>query len=633
MDGDQDFSLPNQRLTAPDDVKRQLSILMVMAETQEVDKFTALLGQITAATFTVLQASSYDQVQTFLLHKFDLVLLDKQFALNGSPLLESFQGARWPVVIVADTDDELLEQQLLSKGAQEFINKDKINSVGLWRAIRHATVRHQSALTIAHGKQTLQELANAIRHGNYDQIAPHEAEQTVANGIDSHDEDNAVLLAQIKEQGLQLQRLARFDHLTELPNRLQFDETLQKVMSASRRHQHIFSLMIIDLDGFKKINDSFGHQVGDQLLHAVAKRFEARMRKEDFIARIGGDEFAVIISELKNEYSAGIVANKLIQSLMLPINIDDAAHSVGASIGIACFPTSGREVNDLTASADFAMYRAKELGGSRYQYASAELHDEHMYRLHIEQGLRSAIDQNQLFLNYQPIVDMRDGGVTGLEVLLRWQHPKFGLVSPQEFIPIAEETGLIVPIGEWVMRNACEQFSQWHKRAKKKIQLAINLSPRQMLDDSLRVSISEVLAATGLPQHSLELEVTEMAMMARGDHASALLQHFHQLGIRSAMDDFGTGFSSLSRLQSLPITTLKIDRSFVHGVGRGSDDEVIIASIIALAEKLGLELVAEGVETETQKQFLLENQCWRGQGFLFSKPLSVQETEAYLRSA
>lgn len=612
------------------------SVLLISQDASGSSHILELLDEVSSVKFVVEQAAVLDKALPTLHQKsFDIILLD--LASPDEVGLQDFTRLHdaikvTPIVVMSNTDDEKLESELFKLGAQEFINKDKINANGIWRALRHACERHQSIMALAYERQTLVDLAEAVRHGQYDQIERVNQDMIASKLDQTLVKENSELISKIKHQNQQLQRMAHYDSLTEIPNRLSFDRTLAVTLAQAKRYDRQFAVLIIDLDRFKKVNDTLGHHVGDALLKSVAKRFLSRLREGDFVARLGGDEFGIILTEIKNEHGAGVVAQNLLNSLRLPFAIEDQVVEMGASIGIACYPGASQDADELMRHADFAMYSAKEAKGNCYHYSRAELHEAHLYRLKLEDGLRDAITKKELYLDYQPIVDMRTGKMNGMEVLLRWKHPQFGLVSPMEFIPIAEDTGLIVTLGEWVIYQACHQYAKWYKQGYRNLRVAINLSPRQLIEDGLASMITTTLEETALPSSNLELEVTEMAVMAKGDQASALLQHLHRLGMRSSMDDFGTGYSSLSRLRSLPISTLKIDRSFVNGIGKGSDDEVIISSIIALADQLGLDTVAEGVETKEQAEYLIANKCYRGQGFYFSRPMSVELMEGFLQA-
>lgn len=606
--------------------KTQFKLLIITPQKRDASHLTQLLNEINPVQFEVHQADSLEHAQQhFDKVTYDIVLLD--LTKHDEAALETLIHLREAqpsvtVIVVNTEDDESLETEMFQHGAQEFLNKNKINSQGMWRAIRHAYDRQQSLMALENDRKNLANLVAAMEREDGVEV-----EGTKTEGLLS---ENERLLAKIKNQSLTLRRLAHLDPLTQLPNRLQFDKVLDRAIARSKRHGHLFALLMIDLDGFKKINDTLGHLAGDELLKGVARRFASQLRAGDFIARLGGDEFAVILFEVASEHGAGVGAHKLKKSLEAPFVIANKHITADASIGIACYPKTAETAEALMQQADFAMYSAKQESGTVYRYSNVNLHQQHLHRLNIENALRSALDSKEFFLNYQPIVNLCTGKMDGMEVLLRWQSSEFGLVPPDEFIPIAEETGLINSIGEWVLFEACSQFSKWCDAGYHDYQLAVNLSPRQILNAEFSTIVENTLAKTKMPSHHLELEVTEMAIMAEGDQASALLQHFHQLGAKSSMDDFGTGYSSLSRLRSLPISTLKIDRSFVSGIGKIDDDEAIVTSIIALADKLGLSTIAEGIETEAQLQFLLAHGCKRGQGYFYSKPLNTDDMTRFL---
>lgn len=414
--------------------------------------------------------------------------------------------------------------------------------------------------------------------------------------------------------------LATHDELTGLPNRAVFSEMVNHVIESARRHERQCALLFIDLDRFKVVNDSLGHEAGDMLLKEMAARLSGCMRKSDVVARLGGDEFVVLLEDLKDSVAATDVARKILSSLLEPVEIMGQECRVTASIGIALYPRDAQDGSSLMKRADMAMYLAKEEGKNNYQFYSSESSPMSVERLVLETLLGRALQQNELSIQYQAKVDVRSGLIKGAEALLRWWNPELGTVSPTQFIPVAEDTGLIVPIGKWVLKAACEQNVAWQRQGLPRIVMAVNLSPRQFKDPGLLNDIAEVLEQTGLAPELLELEITESMIMHNVEHAAERVAALKNLGVRLAIDDFGTGYSSLSQLKRFPIDTLKVDRSFVKDIPDNAEDRAITEAIISLGKTLGVTVVAEGVETDVQHAFLRDHACDEMQGFYFSRP-------------
>ncbi len=425
----------------------------------------------------------------------------------------------------------------------------------------------------------------------------------------------------IKQSQQKLDFLAHHDALTGLPNRLLFNARLSHALAHARRVGGQAAVLFLDLDGFKNVNDSLGHGVGDQLLCRVAERLKRELRDEDTIARLGGDEFAVLVDDVRHTEDAGRVAEKLRSAFEQNFHVDGHELFLSASIGISLYPEDGRDVVALVSNADAAMYRAKEHGRDNYQYYTRELTQDASERLALGSELRLAIERNQLELYYQPKMDMRSGRLVGLEALLRWQHPEYGAVSPARFIPLAEDTGLILPIGDWVLNTAAAQAHAWQQAGYDFGRIAVNISGQQLQRGNMVQSLETALSATGCEAGLLELEVTEGFIMGKAEWAVATLERLRSMGVTLAIDDFGTGYSSLSYLKKLPINVLKVDQSFVRDIPENRDDEAIARAVIALGHSLGLSVVAEGVETEAQRAFLLGEGCDIAQGYLYSRPI------------
>jgi diguanylate cyclase (GGDEF)-like protein len=414
--------------------------------------------------------------------------------------------------------------------------------------------------------------------------------------------------------------LAYHDTLTGLPNRLVFQDRLALSIAQAHRRGRGLAVLFLDLDRFKVINDSLGHSVGDLLIREVGLRLRSCLREEDTVARLGGDEFTLMLPDISEAVDAVKVASKVLEVLRAPFQIDGHELFVTSSMGISLYPGDGRDPETLVKNADAAMYRAKEQGRDHYQLYTPALNDTALDRLALESSLRKALAQDELLLHYQPIFNVATSRVYGLEALLRWQHPERGLVSPGEFIPLAEVTGLILTMGPWVLRTACAQARAWQQR-QPGLRISVNLSARQFQEPGLIRHVTEALAETGLEPQCLQLEITESSAMHNAQSAIQTLRELKALGVGLSIDDFGTGYSSLSYLKRFPIDTLKIDQSFIRDISTDPEDAAIASAIIALAHMLKLEVVAEGVETRDQLEFLSRNGCDRTQGYLLSRPL------------
>ena len=433
-----------------------------------------------------------------------------------------------------------------------------------------------------------------------------------------------------KQAEERMRHIAQHDALTGLPNRLSLMMRLAQLLPDARRHHWRVAIMFLDLDRFKVINDTLGHQVGDELLREVACRLSAVVRETDFVARLGGDEFVVILPAIQQPADAAMVATKIINSLSKPIQVDDNDLHTSPSIGISLFPTDGPDGDTILKHADTAMYHAKASGRSNYQFYAPEMNQAATERLDIERKLRHAIDRNELALSFQPQFKAASSQPTGVEALLRWHHPTDGIIPPDRFIPVAEETGIIVQIGEWVLSNACREMKRWIDAGLPPLRVAVNVSARQLRRRDFCDTVATILADTGLPPNLLELELTESSVMENPEEAIELLQKIGAMGVSLAIDDFGTGYSSLAYLKLFPIDHLKIDRSFVRDIEFDLNDRAIAFGTIALAHSLGLNVIAEGVETADQFELLRGNGCDEVQGYLFSKPLTGAAAFAFL---
>lgn len=450
--------------------------------------------------------------------------------------------------------------------------------------------------------------------------------------IQSHEAslDSELILRKQAED--RLEKMAFYDEVTKLPNRHYFNEKMRNAVAASTRHNTLCCIILIDLDDFKIVNDTLGHHVGDSLLFEVGQRLNHGLRTSDVLCRIGGDEFALILENLSSADQASLVAQKIINTLSLPFLLNNKEIFIGASIGISLCPQDSTDIPTLLRNADSAMYSVKGRGKNNFQIFLPEMESKNLQRFSLENGLRQALHQNELFLHYQPQIDLSSNKTIGFEALLRWKNPTLGSVSPVDFIPIAEETGLIIPIGEFVLHTACVQAQQWRERHATDIAISVNLSGRQLSLPDIAERILNIVESTKLPFHLLNIELTESILMGYSEETLNKLEKLHQSGFTISIDDFGTGYSSMSYLKRYPIDTLKIDRSFVSDLPHDTNDVAITQAIIALGKNLGMKLVAEGVETEAQLDFLKAHGCDMVQGYLLGRPTSAELAELYIAS-
>jgi diguanylate cyclase (GGDEF)-like protein len=477
----------------------------------------------------------------------------------------------------------------------------------------------------------MREVKASARHAEEAERARAELEHQRAEQAEKHVQELNNYIAEqerisrvLEETKEHFRHAAFHDSLTGLPNRAMFTELLKaEIESSSRRDDHTFAVLFLDLDRFKNINDSLGHTHGDLLLVAFAERLERTLRPVDTLARFGGDEFAILLSGMTDATDAVRVAQRIQDELSQPFVLDKNSAFATASIGIAFSSTGYDRPDDILRDADIAMYRAKENGKARYEVFDHGMHARAVSRLQLESDLRQAIENNEFCVYYQPIVSLQTGRLAGFEALVRWNHPRRGLVSPADFIPVAEETGLIVPIGQWVLNEACAQVRQWQldSPSHRNLSLSVNLSARQVAQPDLLDRIKEALATSKLNPHCLKLEITESVVMENAEAAALMFKQLRSLGVQLSIDDFGTGYSSLSYLHRFPLNYLKIDRSFVSRLTTDNDN-AIVRTISTLARNLGMEVIAEGIETEEQYQQLKMLGCEYGQGFLFSRPVN-----------
>jgi diguanylate cyclase (GGDEF)-like protein/PAS domain S-box-containing protein len=435
-----------------------------------------------------------------------------------------------------------------------------------------------------------------------------------------------------RTMSLQMTHSAQHDFLTDLPNRMLLNDRITQAVSFAERQGRQLAVLFVDLDHFKKINDSLGHAIGDKLLQSVAGRLIASVRRSDTVSRQGGDEFVVLLSQVEHAEDAAFSARKILAAITSPHHIDHRDLYINVSIGISTYPGDGQDAESLMNTADSALYDAKEHGRNNYQFFRPDMHARVVERQSLEGNLRVALGRNEFLLHYQPKISLETGEITGVEALIRWMHPDRGLVPPLQFVPIAEECGLIVPIGQWVLLEACKQARAWRDSGLRPVPVAVNVSAVEFLARDFLSGVRAVLIATGVEPRNVELELTESVLMQDAESTVDTLHALKAMGVRLTVDDFGTGYSSFSYLRRFPLDALKIDRSFVHEVTANSDDATIVSAIISIGKSLKQRVIAEGVETREQLEFLQTQGCGEGQGYYFSRPVVAEQFTELLRS-
>ena len=440
------------------------------------------------------------------------------------------------------------------------------------------------------------------------------------------------LAEQLQSTKVELDHRAHHDTLTDLPNRILLQDRLSQAIDLARRQGKQLAVMFMDLDQFKHINDSLGHAVGDQLLQSVAHRLVGCVRQSDTISRQGGDEFVLLLPQIEQAEDAALSAQKVLVALAPPHHIDGHDLHIGVSIGISLYPGDGQDAETLIKNADIAMYHAKENGRNNYQFFAQSMNARAVQRQSVEASLRRALERQEFVLHYQPKINLHSGAIVGVEALIRWQHPERGLLLPAQFVPIAEDCGLIVPIGRWVLREACSQAQAWLQAGLPPITVAVNTSAVEFRAPDFLENICSTLETTGLAPRYLELELTESVLMRDAEATNAMLHALSALGIKLAVDDFGTGYSSLSYLRQFPIDTLKIDQSFVNQITHNPDDATLVRAVISMGKSLKQRVIAEGVETSEQVTFLRDQQCDEGQGYYFGHPVAAEALATLLQT-
>ena len=550
---------------------------------------------------------------------------EKLFAHSHSTGYRDFKGLGWSLVIEYKTDDIFAPIIRLRKHL--FI-------LSIAMTILATIMSFLIYISIAKPIKKLRDTAIEIGKGHLDaQIVVESNDeigqlaasfQQMTNNLKTVNERLIEDIVKRKQTEKQLEHQAFYDQLTNLPNRSKFLKHLERMLKHVQRHNdYLFAVLFIDLDRFKIVNDSLGHIMGDKLLVEVARQLETCIRPNDRIARFGGDEFAIFLHDIKDESSALRVANRIHLILNTPFNLDGHEIFTSASIGITLSSTGYENQEDILRDADSAMYRAKGLGRACSEIFDSEMHAHVSKILRLESDLKKALERKEFMLYYQPIVSATDGLITGAEALLRWKHPQYGFISPMDFIPIAEETGLITTIGEWILRTACRQHKEWQDAGYQHLLMKVNFSLRQFNDKNLTELVKRILKETNMPAQLLDVEITESIAMA--DNAIEILNQLTAMGIQTSLDDFGTGYSSLGSLTHFPINTIKIDRAFIKDFTIDINAKAIIKAIIAMAHSLNMEVVAEGVETEDQLAFLQSQECDKMQGYLFSPPVPEED--------
>ncbi len=586
------YSLPNGLMINPYDKNTIHGYLMIK------DIYGKPIGMLQTSSTRIIYLSGLRMINYFL---FCFITLGVLFSILMLWLLHIVIIKRLELLdknVSEISKDPTLTQRLSIKGNDEIVSlANQINS--MMDIIE--TSKNKLEYRVKERTQELQQTNLQLQQ----EIAER---KTIEKDLTTHKEH--------------LVRVAHYDSLTNLPNRFFFNEMLTKTLSYAKRKKNKFAILYIDLDSFKTINDALGHLVGDVVLKEISSRFLKLLRADDILARLGGDEFVILLHDIDQANFATTISERILQICSQPIKVDNNEFVLTCSIGISIYPEDGDSLENLLKNADMAMYKAKQAGGSVYQYYSKEMELDAHERIKLDASLRKAINNNEFTLYYQPKLQLSDGTIMGVEALIRWENPVLGLISPEKFIPIAEETGLIIPIGEWVLREACKTNKLWQEQGYKPITVAVNLSAKQFRHSNIAQMISKILVETKLDPKYLELEITETAIMDNVNMAVETLHRIEEMGVNISIDDFGTGYTSISYLKQFPVSTIKIDQSFIKELPNSQDDASITNAVIALAHSLGITVVAEGVETPQQLQFLIDHHCDMVQGYYFSHPLS-----------
>jgi predicted signal transduction protein with EAL and GGDEF domain len=569
--------------------EQQIKILLVEDDEDDYVITRDMLSEIGGASYTLDWTPTYNTAfEAIKENKHDVYLFDYRLGEHsGLELLREIvkSGSKSPVIMLTGQGDHEVDIEAMRSGAADYLIKGKIDASALEHSIRYAIERKKA--------------------------------------------EERILF------------LAYYDSLTSLPNRILFKDRLYQSLIMAKRHQRLLAILFLDLDNFKRINDTLGHPAGDELLKQAAVRLSNYIRKSDSIsrysadefsavvARLGGDEFTILLTEIAQAHDTIKVAQRILDAIAQPFDIEGQEVFITASIGIAIYPIDGEDVDALLKNCDTAMYHAKNEGRNNYKFYEQSLNKTALDILTLENNLRKALDKQEFMVYYQPRIDIRTRNIVGFEALIRWRHPQKGMIPPSEFIPMAEENGLIVPIGEWVLNEACKQNKAWQAKGFAPVFISVNLSGKQFKQQNLIKVIQQALSETALDPRYLELEITESIIQDTGSTA-VILRDLRNLGLKISVDDFGTGYSSLSYLRRFPVDALKIDRSFVKDATKDMDSAAIVKAIIAMSHCLKLRVVAEGVETEEQLKFLSDEGCDEFQGYLISPPLPADEVVRFL---
>jgi diguanylate cyclase (GGDEF)-like protein len=554
-------------------MEQTIKILFIDQEHGEYLLIADILSQVRHVHYDLTWCNQLDTALPKILSQdYDLVLLDYYWGdQTARDLLNAarVQACQTPIVVMTDEMETEVDREAIRAGASDYMIKDQIDAQLLERTLRYAIERKQTELHLA--------------------------------------------------------RLAHYDPLTDIPNRILFRDRLEHAIRLAERDNTGFTLMFIDLNGFKQVNDTFGHDAGDALIRICAERLNESMRRSDSVARMGGDEFTLLLQNIENQTDIAHIAEKVIESISQPAQINGYEVVVGCSIGIAIYPHAGLDADTLLKNADMAMYKAKQEEGSCFCFFTDAMNREVRRQLKLESDLRKALNKEQFFLQYQTRIDVRTNRIIALEALLRWNHPENGVLDAKEFVAIAEDTGLITAIGYWVIRQACTDLKKIHALFGEELVMSINLSVRQFKDEGLVQQIAEIFAETGIQAGDIEFELTETTFMENIDLVSLCMRPLAFFGINFTLDNFGTGSSSFLHLQRLPITAVKIDSRFMAELQRSRSDRRLVSAMINLAQNLGKIVIAEGVENEEQKNWLQQSGCDHMQGYYFSPPLYLDE--------
>lgn len=578
--------------------------------------YTHLLEEILHQDYdTIIATDGHEALKVLNKHTVDLILLDIVMPdMDGYEVCRQIKTSELlrPIPIIFLTVKKATEDEVkgFNLGAVDFIIKPISPLIVKARVGIHINLSHANKILQQHALELEQKVTQRTE----------ELTQEISEKQKAYD---------------QLHYLANYDPLTRLPNRNLFNERLQQSYQLAKRNNSSFSVLFIDLDRFKQVNDKLGHHIGDLLLEQVGIRLSERLRGVDTIARLGGDEFIVTVTEVQNKQDATIVAEKILAELSRPFKVKDLTIQIGSSIGITTYPDDDKDLGSMLRNADLAMYDAKHSGKNTFRFYSPELSTHANHFMALEKDLKNAIRENQLYLNYQVIIDLQTGKIAGVECLLRWLHPEYGQLNPDKIISIAEQSNLIVELGEWILSTACEQFGSWLKQGATDLQyIAINVSSCQFNSNCSCVPLlKKLMSQHRLPRHSIQLEITENLLFENSRIIADKLSELKKIGVLLSVDDFGTGYSSLGYLRRSPIDLLKIDQSIINGLKQNSTDDTTAEAIISMCHSLNLKIIAEGVETEEQLNFLQDQGCHFAQGYYFSKPVSASEIGTFFEKA